>query len=307
MRIQNQKIIDFFLKYSINYERLLLNLIETIEPIIESIPGINYNLLVDSFQNTIESTINQCNANHNNTLSNINSNLNEYISFIKVSANKGKIKENSYFNLLTNTFPQLEIENCNHISNSMDILVKYNNLDIRLDIKDYNSNIPLKEILKFHNDMITTQSHGILISDSTGISSKESFTFDIINNKYIAFYLTHNNLNITNVKNSMMFIDTISKYLPKYESDSIVYNIDTIQQIKNMINTYNIHIKELKQNLLNSVNLCNKMTFDNLNNLLNITNQSNNDIIENYPCEKCNMHFDTRRKMLFHSKKCKLF
>jgi hypothetical protein len=306
MRIQNQKIIDFFLKYSIDYEQILLKLIDTIEPIIESIPGINYNLLVDSFQNTIESTIDKCNVNHNNTLSNINSNLNEYISFIKVSSNKGKIKENNYFNLLTNTFPTLEIENCSQVSNSMDILIKYNNLDIRLDIKDYNSNIPLKEILKFHNDMITTQSHGILISDTTGISSKESFTFDIINNKYIAFYLTHNNLDINNIKNSMMFINTISNYLPDKKDDSLVYNVSIIEKIRNMINGYQIHLKELKQNLLNSVNLCNKMTFDNLNNLLNITDESVNNIIENYQCEKCNANFDTKRKLMFHSKKCQI-
>jgi hypothetical protein len=306
MIIKNKRLLDFFLKYNIDYESLLLKVVDIIEPIIENKDKqVNYNLLLESFTNDIRTTIFNSTQNIDNTINNIDKNLSEYINYIKISSNKGKIKENTYFLLLSKHFSEYEITNCSEISNSMDILMIVDNIDIRIDIKDYASNVPLREINKFHSDIISNQCHGILISDSSGISNHENFTFTIIQNKYIAFYISNNVLNITNIKNAINFIKTIHSYVSKTDTKKIFYNENIIQQVSILLNTYATNIKNLKVSLQNCTNLCNKLTMDNLLNLLNINYESQSDaLIENFPCDICNNHFDTLRKLTNHQKKC---
>lgn len=304
MHIKNKRLLDFFLKYNIDYENILLKVVDIIEPIIKDEKHeINYNLLLESFTNEIKQNITDNNRKISDEIGVINTNLSEYINFIKVSSNKGKVKENTYFHMMSQTFPNYEIEDCSTLPNSMDICLKINNLSIRIDIKDYNSNVPLKEITKFHSDIISNKCHGILISDKTSISNKDNFTFDLIQDKYIAFYISKNNLDMNSIKNCIAFIKTIHSYILSND-DKVFFHKKIIEKISIMINDYSNNIRELKKSLQDCINMTNKLTMDNLSNLLNIS-LNTSILTTSFICEHCSTSFDTLRKKDNHYKKCK--
>jgi hypothetical protein len=302
MIIQNKKIIDFFLKHNINHEEILLKWIDMVEQVIvKNTNTIDYNMLLESFTNNIDTKIQQNMSELSSRVIKIDDSFTQYMNYTKISSNKGKVKENTYFNLMTQRFPEYEIENCSQNPNSMDILLLIDNVEIRIDIKDYASNIPLKEINKFHSDILNKKSHGILISDNSGISNKENFTFDLIQNKYIAFYISNNNLNMDYLKNAISFIKTIDKFIIP-SNDNVFYSKEVFEKISLLLNKYYVNISELKDKLHDCMSITNKLTIDNISSLLNISLNST-ELLQVYTCDSCDIVFDTKRKLLNHAKK----
>ena len=91
---------------------------------------------------------------------------------------KGKVGEQKMYNLLTMMFPKNEIIDTHKDPNRGDFLIVCEDeKKILIDNKDYSSNVPKKEIEKFHKDIqenIDVHS-GILISNSSGIAKKDDF------------------------------------------------------------------------------------------------------------------------------------
>lgn len=300
MNIQNPKILQFFSRYPhLQPETVLLNFIKLAEIILESDVSTNsnyidYTLINDSLNSSINNILAPHLVNEQNVLSNIYSQLSDLLRENKISALKGKRTEGEYLSYLTTVFKDSEIEDCAQLDHAMDILLRQQGyIDIRFDIKDYTTNVPSKEVQKFKNDMSHNNCHGILISDKSGIANKNNFSFDIINNRYIAFYITNSRDQMENIIYAINFIRSMESFVTKNNG---IYLSDTvIKSIQLELDKYTETINSIKKNLQNSIQLCNTLSFNSISNLF----QFNSSL---FVCEICNQSFDTKRKLTYHIK-----
>jgi hypothetical protein len=101
---------------------------------------------------------------------------------------KGKISENSLGSILNVIFPSAEINNVANTKESADyILIREGLHDIRFENKNFGKNVPTKEVTKFKRDMEVNNSSGIMLTQNFGISSKDNFEIEIINNNVYVY------------------------------------------------------------------------------------------------------------------------
>lgn len=291
IHISNEKLIQFYLKYQIDYEKILLNIVDSYLSIMSKDDNdndnrVDFNLLLSKYTTTLLSSLKE------------EAVLEKQESLI--SSVKGKRKEDDYYKLLVDNL-DYDISNTSTSANNMDILLKIDDsINIRIDIKNYANNIPLKEITKFHNDIKITRSHGILISDKTNISNKKNFTFDILENKFIAFYISKNDMNIDIIKKAINIIINIDKILSKNDVKTLDKTV--LDKLNKLLREYSQNIDQIKENMNTTMHLINKISIENICNLLDMT-LINEDIKKKNKCETCQADFDTERKLLNHIKK----
>ena len=173
------------------------------------------------------------------------------------SYNKGKVGEQKMLGVLTMLFPKNEIIDTHKDPNRGDFLIVCENeKKILIDNKDYSSNVPKKEIEKFHKDMETNIDvySGILISNSSGIAKKDDFQIDIINNKPV-IYLCNTNKNQEKIKCATDFLKSLMK------CDNIDFSkkeiIDKLKKLstefKRKINKIKKDIQKFSQTMQNTV------------------------------------------------------
>lgn len=107
------------------------------------------------------------------------------------SCSKGKEAEKRYEYLLNVAFPEHEVSNVSGTPESMDLLLsKDDKPPIMIDVKFYQSvNVTKVAREKFLRDIQENKRHGILISSERGIANRKSFSWEMVENKYIALYL----------------------------------------------------------------------------------------------------------------------
>ena len=159
---------------------------------------------------------------------------------------KGKIGEQKMYNTLTMMFPKNEIIDTHGDPNRGDFLIVCDDeKKILIDNKDYSSNVPKKEIEKFHKDIeenIDVHS-GILISNSSGIAKKDDFEINIINNKPV-IYLCNTNKNKEKIKCATDFLKSLMKC-----SNIDFSNKEIIDKIKKLSSEFKRKINKIKKDI----------------------------------------------------------
>ena len=115
--------------------------------------------------------------------------MKDYFSKNKTAANIGSESENKMENILNRLFNSGEIVNTSKDSHSGDLHLKRHNKDtILIENKNYCSgNVEKASVEKFQNDCAYTNQHGIMFSQNSGISTKEDWTIEIINNNILLY------------------------------------------------------------------------------------------------------------------------
>ncbi len=87
--------------------------------------------------------------------------------------------EDKYFIMLQQALPKSELRLTRDTAHAMDILViNDKQAPVLIDIKCYTRNVGCDEIKKFHDDMLSNASHGILVSAETGVACKNHMQVD---------------------------------------------------------------------------------------------------------------------------------
>ena len=108
----------------------------------------------------------------------------------KDSSVKGRVMEDKLFVLLSSALPQYEVQLCRDTAHTMDIrLTAATGQKILIDVKNYSHNVGSREIRKFHQDVVTNNCSGILLSVNTGIAAKAHMQLDVIANHHPVVYL----------------------------------------------------------------------------------------------------------------------
>lgn len=141
----------------------------------------------NSYFEPLKDIINENNNKHE--IDNISNMLKDLMNIKNNSSRKGKLGESLAMNSLIKKYPDWIIEDTTGISHEADIYAyssKYGK--ILYEIKTYSTNVNNKEIQKFKNDIITTNSnYGIFVSQTSGIVGKKLMDYEIYNDKIIIY------------------------------------------------------------------------------------------------------------------------
>ncbi|OUV83347.1 MAG: hypothetical protein CBC91_00650 [Rickettsiales bacterium TMED131] len=118
----------------------------------------------------------------------------KYISVQENSSIKGQQGEEYTFHQLNMLFPKYNIHDTHNKDARGDFLVENDTCNMMVEAKQYNKNVPLVEIEKFHRDMVLEENKdihcGVLISLDSGICAKDDFHMEFIGEKPV-IYLHH--------------------------------------------------------------------------------------------------------------------
>lgn len=117
----------------------------------------------------------------------------EHITEIKKRKNNstlkgqdGEIETEKSLNLL---FPKAEIINQSKEGGRGDFTLLENDINMMIEVKNYDKNVNKTEINKFHRDMKNNEEYtcGVLLSLKSGICNKKDFSFEFINERPVIY------------------------------------------------------------------------------------------------------------------------
>jgi hypothetical protein len=140
--------------------------------------------------------------------------LGQYLSrFNQNSSIKGAVSERQLEDVVTKMYPTAEIVNTSIQSGSGDLVLKrQNKVEILLENKCYSRNLNNQEVDKFVKDANSLRMHGIFLSQTSGIVSKDNFHIDI-HNGLVLVYLHNVQYDADKIKSAIDIIDSLSSKL----------------------------------------------------------------------------------------------
>jgi hypothetical protein len=283
--------------------------------------------LLQSIQTPIVSVINSSEERINNMLVSLNNTtkeqnitqnkvmteLEEFLNKYRNSSFKGQLGENHLSSVLTKMFPTAEIVDTSKLTSCCDFQLKRENKDsILIENKDYNVNVDPKEVKKFIGDCEARSSHGIFLSQNTGITSKNNYQIDITNGK-ILVYVHHCEYMSHKIQIAIDIIDTLSCKIKELNLHTNLNEICFSREVIDEINTeYQMlisqkeaiihYVKEFQKNIIIKIE---EIRLPKLENILPSNISSLNAQKKIFKCEKCNNFVtDSTRSLSAHQRWC---
>ena len=214
LNIENIEDIEYL--ESINYDNKVLNTALTIG--LKSIQMSQTNMTGNSYIEPLRQIIIENNIENGENIKKIDNMLCDLLNIKNNSSRKGKLGESLAMNSLKKKYPDWTIENTTGTAHESDIFAYSENYGkILYEIKTYSSNVPSKEIQKFKDDMVTTNSkYGIFVSQTSGIVGKKLIDYEVIDNS-ILVYISSSGLNGHGIEIGTEFLLSLidSGYLDK--------------------------------------------------------------------------------------------
>lgn len=160
------------------------------------------------------SVIKDSNALQVNTQEKVFAEISDFLGKYKNSSYKGQFGENQLESVLNKMYPAASVSNNTALKASCDFSLCRNNFpSILIETKHYDRNVNLDEVKKFYRDIDEQQSHGIFLSQHSGITSKQNFQIDIVNHNVLVF--VHNTQYDPHIiKIAVDIIDSIAQVIP---------------------------------------------------------------------------------------------
>lgn len=216
-------------------------------------------------------------------------------TFKSTSSKKGEYSQNKFIQNLYIEFPEHEIIDTTDQGGETDFQLKKNGMpDILIELKNYNSPIPKKEIDKFYRD--TVDKCGILVSISSGISNKKDFSFEI-KSKSILFFLCLNGFDTTRIKFAVSVIYKIYFTFLLDKKINIELSNEQIEILKreyDLIQSIKINLSEKLKQMQKEVN---KIEIKSLDSILKC--EKKEEIKINW-CEECQKSYSSKTALSKH-------
>jgi hypothetical protein len=141
---------------------------------------------------------------------------NKHFGKLENSSIKGSFSESTLNAVLVSIYENAEIIDVSKESHRGDfIMTRINKPKILFENKFRDDNVPTNEVTKFINDVLSENCSGIIMSQKTGISHKNNFEIDIDKNNNVLIYLTKVNYNPDIIKIAVNIIDYLKDILDK--------------------------------------------------------------------------------------------
>ena len=211
-----------------------------------------------------------------------NDTLNSFLKRFENSSKKGKISENFLNNVLAEVYPLAEIQDVGKTKETGDIMfLRKSKPTILIENKEWTRPVVNQEVVKFERDVEIQKTHGLFLSQNTGICSKDNYEVNLINSNQVVVYVHSVNYDPEKIKVGIEIIDSISE---------IVKNIEAMEVSNEEQNTISKeltqHINAEYQNYLAHKEKTIKMAKDFLSNLIKHEEQFNFSSLESFLSSK---------------------
>lgn len=210
----------------------------------------------------------------NNTMSTLGELSKKFIN----SGNKGKAGEEFTEKLLKQTFPTHRVTTVASSlqKGQMDIRFESDNLPtIGFEVKNYKDMVPHNQVEKFERDILESNTHGIMLSLTSGISGKPHQHLNILSNKCVALYLSCNDFDamssIQTAVSAIYLLDPLLKANKDVEGNSLTVTQDTVNLIRGIIDKNKKDMGEIERTLKDLLEKVKRMTWDEILSLLGVT------------------------------------
>tara|TARA_Y100000389_G_scaffold196549_1_gene229653 strand:- start:2297 stop:3652 length:1356 start_codon:yes stop_codon:yes gene_type:complete len=234
------------------------------------------------------------------------SNIKTYFEGQKNSSIKGNIGEGKLETILNGIFPSSNIQNTTGTARAGDFMVNRDGLhSIMFETKDYFHNVPNTEVDKFIRDVEQRNTHGIFLSQSSGIATKEDFRIDMYDNNVMIF--VHNvHYSPDKIRLAVVMLDHIVAKLDEFEIKGDTISDDTMKNI-------NAEFKIFVQNKTNAIDCLKRFNKEMLTTLTGMelpelasllsAKYATNDTTT-CKCSICNREFKNAKGLAAHKKYC---
>ena len=255
--------------------------------------------------------IQKSNPNNNSQLLDIISELKKQMESVfhkmQNSNIRGKLSENMLLSILTQMFPNFPIEETNKQKESGDFIVDHNLLGLILfENKDYTYNVPKQEVEKFIRDVNLKESHGIFLSQNSGIANKNMFQIEFSTKGKVIVYLHNVNYDYSLISYAVsiinQFADIAKREYTNTNKDEYNISKDTILHIIEEWNKVKNTNVEIIKNLQEQIKKLQKQTMNSLEHITQIFFPSQNK--PKYQCE-CGKVVASRAALVSHKRHCK--
>lgn len=237
------------------------------------------------------------------------------------SSRKGNVSEGKLEIVLNKCFPNSTIENTSKTGQSGDFLIKYKSsvienahadsdgyISIMIENKNYKGNVPEEEVKKFIDDVKTTNKHGIFLSQTSGIATKNNYDIDF-EGKNVLLYLHNVQYDENTIISAVKLLEAIlskinlknpGQNIPEEKIKAVRREITEFFDIKNgLIQDSNTIIDSIKRNLVANIE---RLKFPNLSAMVNVASSTKSG---DHACEFCGLTFPTKQALGGHKKKHK--
>lgn len=163
------------------------------------------------------------------------------------SSTKGRAMEDKYFIMLQQALPKSELKLTRDTAHAMDILViNDKQAPVLIDIKCYTRNVGCDEIKKFHDDMLTNSSHGILVSAETGVACKNHMQVDCLEGKFVAVYLRCVKDDVEQIVAALNVVHSVDGFMKQHEG-GLHLDQETLDRLSQRVSGLSHTISSLKE------------------------------------------------------------
>jgi hypothetical protein len=159
--------------------------------------------LTKQHQNTLDEKMDALRATYEDKLQQERDKVLKYMTVSENSSVKGQIGEEYTYHQLNLLFPKLQVEDTHLTDARGDFILHNEDCMMMVEAKQYQKNVPLVEIEKFHRDMqLETNKDvqcGVMISLDSGICGKEDFHMEFVGGKPVV-YLHHTRNQMHHIK-----------------------------------------------------------------------------------------------------------
>ena len=225
------------------------------------------------------------------------------------SSIKGKISENRIKSLVQELYKNGEVIDTTKMKGSGDLILKRNKKPIILiENKCYECNVPKCEIDKFIRDVNNNNCSGILISETSGISLKNNYEIEIINNN-ILIYIHNMNYEGERLTTAIEIIDSLYEKLEVIKTNIGTINIDeeTLERINNQYKQFIIQQQTIITQLTeNTQTIISSIKSLNLSEITNILSTKYKIGPTSLSCKYYDYIAFTKRGLINHMNTCKM-
>ena len=220
------------------------------------------------------------------------------------SSHKGNLGENLLEGVLNKAFPVAEIINTSGTKASGDFIIKRESKpSIMIENKDYKNNVNNDEVKKFIRDINEQQTHGVFLSQSSGIITKPNYWIDICDGK-ILVYVHNVEYDPDIIKSAINIIDNLYQKLDKVDDKAFTLSREAVDKINA---DYQVFLtkkelalttaKDIHKRLINQID---DISFPAFANWLHSKGVETAACC--FECQECAMTFATKKALASHKK-----
>jgi len=244
--ILNEEDIFFIQNFQSNQDELLRTAL-TIG--LKSIQMSEVKMDCHSYIEPIQKIVSESTESNHKSLDSIEDKLDSLLNLKANATRKGKLSENICCRILTEYYSSWDITDVSSRGYEGDCKAITEFGTILYEFKAYDTNIPKKEIEKFHRDLYHTGvKFGVFVSNTSGIFGKKMIEWEILKDDILVVYISNFGLNGYGCIVGTEILLSLQKMNHSMDH-KIIYKNENLEEIMNLIEPQIYQLQTMNQNI----------------------------------------------------------